>query len=448
MKKIISLILAVIMIFSSFSVVASAASTKYIELDWQNGRYKVQTDIYGKKIVYSVQLLSQDCSSYHGEYVMPSVLSCDGYVGEITSIKYDAFKNTDYITSITLPEYITTINFLSTGFNNVEKIRFYDNIDSIYSSFTTCFKLEAFEMLSSSYGNYTSSNDYFEISDGVLYEKGLKTLLVYPYSKQEDVFIVPEETKRIAENAFYGANRVKEIVILPGVTVEKSAVCHTLAERIHFAGMEDTWEAKKDEILCGGAVSCNLCNGKTEICFGTSYEKDSTCTEYGSHGHYCDSLEKWLVPNTKIYPTGHSFTTYVDNNDAKACNISGTTTAKCDNGCGKTDTMNSYKYLPHVYGEYVFAEEAYCQKPAEYRAYCVYGCGDYKSDFRGEKGGHIKRNDGTGNTQCLRCSYFFSSDCGHICHKSGFFDLIYRFCLFFWKLFKTNQVCDCGKIHY
>ena len=36
-------------------------------------------------------------------------------------------------------------------------------------------------------------------------------------------------------------------------------------------------------------------------------------------------------------PTGHSFTKYESNNDA-TCKKDGTETAKCDHGCGETDT--------------------------------------------------------------------------------------------------------------
>ena len=39
--------------------------------------------------------------------------------------------------------------------------------------------------------------------------------------------------------------------------------------------------------------------------------------------------------------------------------------------------------------------------------------------------------------------------CSHFCHSSnGFIKLIYRITCFFWKLFGTNQYCECGESHW
>lgn len=38
--------------------------------------------------------------------------------------------------------------------------------------------------------------------------------------------------------------------------------------------------------------------------------------------------------------------------------------------------------------------------------------------------------------------------CDHICHKDGFEGFIYKILRFFWKLFGTNKVCECGVNHY
>ncbi len=39
-------------------------------------------------------------------------------------------------------------------------------------------------------------------------------------------------------------------------------------------------------------------------------------------------------------------------------------------------------------------------------------------------------------------------ECNHICHKTGFMGIFAKIALFFWKLFKTNPVCECGAAHY
>lgn len=43
---------------------------------------------------------------------------------------------------------------------------------------------------------------------------------------------------------------------------------------------------------------------------------------------------------------------------------------------------------------------------------------------------------------------FDYQECDHICHKTGFMGFFAKIALFFWKLFKTNPVCECGMAHY
>jgi len=69
-----------------------------------------------------------------------------------------------------------------------------------------------------------------------------------------------------------------------------------------------------------------------------SYEKvvtAPTCTEKGYTTYTCACGDSYVADYTD--PTGHSFTKYESNNDA-TCKKDGTETAKCDHGCGETDT--------------------------------------------------------------------------------------------------------------
>lgn len=69
-----------------------------------------------------------------------------------------------------------------------------------------------------------------------------------------------------------------------------------------------------------------------------SYTKvvtDPTCTEKGYTTYTCECGDSYVADYTD--PTGHSFTKYVSDNNA-TCKKDGTETAKCDHGCGETDT--------------------------------------------------------------------------------------------------------------
>ena len=67
----------------------------------------------------------------------------------------------------------------------------------------------------------------------------------------------------------------------------------------------------------------------------TKVVTNPTCTEKGYTTYTCSCGDSYKDDYTD--PTGHSFTKYESNNDA-TCKRDGTETAKCDHGCGKTDT--------------------------------------------------------------------------------------------------------------
>ena len=72
---------------------------------------------------------------------------------------------------------------------------------------------------------------------------------------------------------------------------------------------------------------------------------------------------------------GHSFTSYVSNDDA-TCQADGTKTAVCDNGCGATDMITDEDTkLNHVFTNYVSNGDATESADGTKTAHCEYGCG-------------------------------------------------------------------------
>lgn len=55
----------------------------------------------------------------------------------------------------------------------------------------------------------------------------------------------------------------------------------------------------------------------------------------------------------------------------------------------------------------------------------------------------VVTNDGTINPSGTPVE-----DCSCICHKSGISAFFYQIVRLFWRLFKTNQTCECGATHY
>lgn len=41
-----------------------------------------------------------------------------------------------------------------------------------------------------------------------------------------------------------------------------------------------------------------------------------------------------------------------------------------------------------------------------------------------------------------------AKDCDCMCHKTGIMKIVYAIVKIFWKLFGSNEICDCGAVHY
>ena len=248
-----------------------------------------------------------------------------------------------------------------------------------------------------------------------------------------------------------------------------------------------------------GDTYCDMCK-RTSITGSVipatgdhKYVKDSvttepTCTATGIELQKCSNEGCSATRNQTIPATGHSFTTKVTNRCVAAtCNAKGLDVYQCH--CGETKEtelpINKYNHTGGVEYRNGYAEN--CGDPGyQGDIYCL-GCGSYRGrgmtiNPTGNHGsiyiqGDYKENCGndgyTGNKYCSVCKNLIESgekipatgkhndsnhdgvcntcgkdstvSCNHMCHKGGFW---YKFCLFFWKLFKMNKTCSCGMYHY
>lgn len=102
-----------------------------------------------------------------------------------------------------------------------------------------------------------------------------------------------------------------------------------------------------------------------------------------------------------------------------------------DNHIGKTEVRNS--------------SESTCEKNG-YTGdiYCL-DCGEKISEGESkELLDHNYNADGI----CEMCEKDRTENCTHMCHKTGFMGIIWKILRFFYKLFGSNPVCQCGIKHY
>lgn len=126
-------------------------------------------------------------TGYNGEdaeLTVPDEL--DGH--PVREIGEEAFIGRDNLTSVTLPECLTSI-----GGN----------------PFSSCPSLEKFDV--------SSDHPVFAQIDGMLYEKATKTLVCYPAGKAGNTFAVPEGILAIDDYAFSGCAALTTITLPEGL---------------------------------------------------------------------------------------------------------------------------------------------------------------------------------------------------------------------------------------
>ena len=106
-------------------------------------------------------------------------------------------------------------------------------------------------------------------------------------------------------------------------------------------------------------------------------------TTDGSRIYYGFSFESIYVSGPHG-ATGHSFTKY-ESEKGSNCTVEGTATAKCDNGCGATDTRSNAA-IGHSFTKYVSDGNATCVLNGTQTAECDNGCGAKNTIIEPAKG--------------------------------------------------------------
>ena len=163
MKK-LGLLIATIVMMMLFAVSASAATEGYYTYEVENGEATI-TDVD---------------TAISGDVTIPSILG--GY--PVTTIGYEAFWGSN-LTSVTIPECVTSIN---------------------YAGFSGCSSVKSFTV---DVDNKNYSND----SNGVLFNKDKTRLVTYPAGNTRTSYIIPDSVTTIGAYAFIYCHNLTSISI-------------------------------------------------------------------------------------------------------------------------------------------------------------------------------------------------------------------------------------------
>ena len=156
------------------------------------------------------------------------------FLDDYNSNYYISFDGLNKLEEIELPDCVTNIyNNVFYGCESLKEIIIPDSVTSIGSSaFGRCGSLTHIHIGKgvTNIGNYAlevtrglqsitvdPDNPNFCSVDGVLYSKDMKTLLVYPASKPDTVYTVPDTVKVIYNSAFWGAQNLEEVILPEGL---------------------------------------------------------------------------------------------------------------------------------------------------------------------------------------------------------------------------------------
>ncbi len=223
-KRVLSLLLVLLMVLSLVPVSALA---------WWHEETDVPYAVKGGNIYFDKSTGTiTDCDSGVTEANIPSEI--DGV--KVTSIGPFAFSDCISLTSITIPDSMTAIEegtfsgctslksitipdgITSIGafaFNNclcLESVFIPEGIESIgVGAFRTCNSLERIDV--------AAGNEAYSSIAGVLFTKDQKTLVVYPCSKADKSYVIPESVTSVSEEAFAFCTKLENVSLTDKIKI-------------------------------------------------------------------------------------------------------------------------------------------------------------------------------------------------------------------------------------
>lgn len=162
--------------------------------------------------------------SFGQNFTFPSTL--DGY--KVVAVSPNAMSALTNVTKVTLPEHMAYLSFNTSDIANT---------------------VQTFVI--------SSSNTKFKTTDGVLYTKDGKNLLVYPMAKTSTTFTLPSEVSEIGYRAFYGAKNLTTLKIGSVVTIRDNAFESSKISKIEFSSSTASVFAGRD-IFLGASTSLKI----------------------------------------------------------------------------------------------------------------------------------------------------------------------------------------------
>lgn len=147
--------------------------------------YDIQVQEGDFIFTYSNGVAPRQYVGQSGDWVIPS----SAVNMPVTGVSFDLFNAYSTVETLYIPETL----------KNLE-----------YTGLTYCSRLKKIEV--------AENNEYFASVDGVLFDKSVSNLLIYPTGKEETSFAIPDTIKQLGESVFERNTNLTDVLIPASVT--------------------------------------------------------------------------------------------------------------------------------------------------------------------------------------------------------------------------------------